>query len=112
MSTKTSTTTSDSNAETTTTEPDYDEIEKEILDELPERFRELSHLRVGKMGDVQMLLIPFHPYVDSDGKPCSHLVMGSERETMEEFGFTFDFATLTGKGAGVKFWFEYDGDDE
>jgi hypothetical protein len=108
MSTKALPAGSDSTEEPSVDEVDYDDLEEQILDELPERFRELSHIRVGKMGDVQMLLIPFHPYVDSSGDPCSHLVMNSERKTMEEHGFSFSFATLTGKGAGVKFWFEYD----
>ncbi|QIR31267.1 hypothetical protein M1M18_gp033 [Halorubrum virus Serpecor1] len=106
MSTTTSTSDSTSTEEPTTEEVDYDVLEERILDELPERFRELSHIRIGNDGDVQMLLIPFHPYVDSSGDPCSHLVMNSERKTMEEFGFKFAFSTLTGKGVGVKFWFE------
>ncbi|UBF21464.1 hypothetical protein HRTV-21_gp98 [Halorubrum virus HRTV-21] len=106
MSTKALPAGSDSTDEPTADDVDYDDLEERILDELPERFRELSHIRVGNEGDVQMLLIPFHPYVDSSGDPCSHLVMNSERKTMEEFGFEFSFATLTGKGVGVKFWFE------
>ncbi|AAL54940.1 hypothetical protein HfxHF1_125 [Halophage HF1] len=106
MSTTTSPTDSDSDVEQTTEEEDYDALEEEILDELPERFRELSNIRVGSDGDVQMLLTPFHPYVDSRGEPCSHLLMNSERKTMGEFGFEFMFSTLTGKGAGVRFWFQ------
>lgn len=106
MSTKALPPASDSTDEQTTDEVDYDDLEERILDELPERFRELSHIRVGNEGDVQMLLTPFHPYVDSRGEPCSHLLMNSERKTMEEFGFEFSFSTLTGKGAGVRFWFE------
>jgi hypothetical protein len=107
MSTKALPAGSDSNDEPTVDEVDYDVLEERILDELPERFRELSHIREGKMGDVQMLLIPFHTWRDSDGDPASHILMNSERKTMEEHGFSFSFATLTGKGVGVKFWFEY-----
>jgi hypothetical protein len=108
MSTTTSTTDSDSTAEQTVDEMDYDVLEERILDELPERFRELSSLRIGNMGDVQMLLIPAHTWRDSEGDLASHVLMNSERKTMEEFGFSFSFATLTNKGVGVKFWFEYD----
>jgi hypothetical protein len=99
---------SDSTDEPTADDVDYEVLEEQILDELPERFRELSSIRVGNSGTVQMLLIPLHPYVDSEGKNCSHLMMSGEKETLEEFGFGFAFATLTNKGAGVKFWFEQD----
>ena len=106
MSTKALPPASDSTDEQTTEEIDYDALEEEILDELPERFRELSHLRRGRMGSVQMLLIPSRTWRDSEGELSSHVLMNSERNTLSEFGFEFKFATLVGKGVGVKFWFE------
>ncbi|UBF20304.1 hypothetical protein M1M41_gp027 [Halorubrum sodomense tailed virus 4] len=106
MSTTTSTTDSTSTDEPTTEDVDYDDLEEQILDELPERFGELSHLRRGRMGDVQMILIPHQTWRDGEGELSSHLLMNTERNTLSDFGFEFKFATLTGKGVGVKFWFE------
>jgi hypothetical protein len=82
----------------------------DVLRELPERFEDLSKIYVGSDGDEMLLIQPTRPYINSSDEHCSHLLMGSERKTLEEHGFEFDFATQESKGAGVKFWFDYSGE--
>jgi hypothetical protein len=108
MSTTNDTTDSDSLENPTLDEVSHEELEEQILDELPERYQPLSHIWEGNGGDIHMILIPSHPRIGKDGKPSSHILMSSERRTVEDFGFTFKFITMNSKGAGVKVWFEYD----
>jgi hypothetical protein len=103
-----------STTDTTTTEEQtgFHKAADNVLRELPERFEALSDIYIGSGDDESLLIQPTHPYINSDGEHCSHLLMGTDRETLEENGFEFHFATQESKGAGVKFWFKYVGKDD
>jgi len=99
-----------STTDTTTDAPtDFHKAADDVLQELPERFDALSDIYIGHHGEERLLIQPDRAYIDSDGKRCSHLLMGSDREVLEENGFEFKFATQESTGAGVKFWFTYEG---
>ena len=87
---------------------DFDENGELFLDALPERFDEHSHKY---HAGTQVIVIPSHPHINSDGKTCDHLLMGKIHAIAEHYGFKPGMVTVGNEGVGLRFWYKYRPDE-
>lgn len=90
------------------TESQFEKDAQAALDTLPERYQEHSKSFINSVGTKYVQLIPETKFRDEDHS--SVFIYGTTIRPVVEQGFTFAFSSETRQGAGLAYWFEYDGE--